>query len=78
MLPSFVSNLIWGPPAEEESGGASLEHSTSEEPGDWLLISCGETEDAATGAFSVSFSCESDRYKLLFLFFPCHPKIQIQ
>lgn len=46
MLSSLISNLIWGssePEPAEENGGAGdteIEHSASEEAGDWLLITC--------------------------------------
>lgn len=53
MLPSFVANLIWGPPESEESGGTTVEHRTAEEPGDWLLITCDQEDDA--GGESVGF-----------------------
>ncbi len=53
MLPSFVSNLIWGAPESEEKHGTVVEHSTSEEPGDWLLVSCSK-EDVVEGWLSVS------------------------
>lgn len=46
MLPSVISNFIWGygsAESEEDSGQlneADFDHSTSDEPGDWLLITC--------------------------------------
>lgn len=57
MLPSVISNFIWGygsAESEEDSGQLNevdFDHSTSDEPGDWLLISCekpGECADATT------------------------------
>lgn len=42
MLPSFLSNFIWG--EEEEEANAkdeeTLVHSATEEAGDWLVITC--------------------------------------
>ena len=46
MLPSVISNFIWGygsAESEEDSGQLNevdFDHSTSDEPGDWLLITC--------------------------------------
>ena len=46
MLPSVISNFIWGygsAESEEDSGQINevdFDHSTSDEPGDWLLITC--------------------------------------
>lgn len=57
MLPSVISNFIWGygsAESEEDSGQLNevdFDHSTSDEPGDWLLISCekpGECAGATT------------------------------
>ena len=47
MLPSFISNLFWareqnsnkeGPGSSGWNEGLAVEHTTSEEAGDWLLI----------------------------------------
>lgn len=57
MLPSVISNFIWGygsAESEEDSGQLNevdFDHSTSDEPGDWLLITCekpGECAGATT------------------------------
>ena len=51
MLPSFISNLIWGEEKEEEAEEEeavkgkvgceeALELSATEEAGDWIVISC--------------------------------------
>ena len=46
MLPSVVSNFIWGIPNTDETDEVVLKHTASEEAGDWLLItpenSCGK------------------------------------
>lgn len=48
MLPSLISNLIWGASEPEENGEGvkeeEVEHSTSEEAGDWVLISCEKSK----------------------------------
>lgn len=58
MLPSVISNFIWGygsAESEEDSGQPNevdFDHSTSDEPGDWLLITCerpGRYAGAAMG-----------------------------
>lgn len=45
MLPSFVSNLIWGESKEDETANEEevVEHTVSEEAGDWLVIDCSCT-----------------------------------
>lgn len=57
MLPSVISSFIWGygsAESEEDSGQLNevdFDHSTSDEPGDWLLITCekpGECAGATT------------------------------
>lgn len=47
MLPSVLSNFLFGAPKENEEEGVDNEHvlkhtSIHEEHGDWLLISCGK------------------------------------
>lgn len=54
MLPSVISNFIWGygsAESEEDSGQlneADFDHSTSDEPGDWLLITCEKSGRCAS------------------------------
>ena len=54
MLPSFLANLFWAKNQEGEgeeegtgnsgwSGDLAVEHTTSEEAGDWLLITTRQT-----------------------------------
>lgn len=54
MLPSFLTNLFWGQSQEGEGeetgnsgwsagGNLAVEHTTSEEAGDWLLITTQQT-----------------------------------
>lgn len=42
MLPSMLSKLFWGDSraTEVEADGVEIKHTTREEAGDWLLISC--------------------------------------
>ena len=38
MFPSVITNLFWGASKDEEDG-VPIKHTTSEEAGEWLLIS---------------------------------------
>jgi len=55
MLPSVISNLIWGSTESEEGSGPAkqieFDHSTSEETGDWVLITCKQPGKCAGTAY---------------------------
>ncbi len=49
MLPSFVTNLIWGEESinaakqQEDTAGLELNHTVSEEQDDWMVIHCNSS-----------------------------------
>lgn len=63
MLSSLLSNLLWG--SQEEPAGtpeAEIEHSASEEAGDWLVITAarpGESTGSSSGKTALSLSVAS-------------------
>ena len=63
MLPSVISNLIWGSTEPQEDSSPKKEtefdHSTSEETGDWLLINCKQPGECARSLYV------ADNWKIL-------------
>ena len=82
MLPSVISNFIWGygsAESEEDSGQLNevdFDHSTSDEPGDWLLISCekpGECAGATTHTHKKKKRVSGYQYDKSWESFNCSP-----